>query len=73
MNFDAAFQKFLGPGRELTAFYYEESYPPGPVTSYSEKEVGEMLEEAEKLVKKAEGRNTSKMTYVSEHGTHSGS
>ncbi|MBS7251577.1 MAG: HEPN domain-containing protein [Candidatus Freyarchaeota archaeon] len=52
MKFDATFQKFLGLGRKLTAFYYGERYPPRPATSYSEKEVREMLEEAEKLVKK---------------------
>jgi len=52
MNFDATFQKFLDLGRKLTAFYYEERYPPGSITFYSEHEVEEMLEEAEELINK---------------------
>jgi len=38
MNFNADFQEYLDLGRKLTAFYYEERYPPGPVTSYSREE-----------------------------------
>ncbi len=52
MTFDATFQKYLDLGRKLTAFYYEERYPPGSVTSYSKEEVEELLEEAEELINK---------------------
>ena len=52
MNFNAFYQKHLDLGRKLTAFYYEERYPPGPITSYSKQEVKEMLEEAEEIISK---------------------
>lgn len=38
MHFDTEFQKYLDFGRKITA-YYEERYPPGPVTSYSKEEI----------------------------------
>ena len=44
MSFDEKFQKYLDLGRKLTAFYYEERYPPGPITSYSKEEIKEILE-----------------------------
>lgn len=50
MNFDLEFQKYLDFGRKLTSFYYEERYPPGPITSCNRKEVKEMLEIAEKII-----------------------
>ena len=52
MSFDDEFQKYLDLGRELTAFYYEERYPPGPITSYSKEEIEEILEEAEEIIDK---------------------
>lgn len=52
MSFDNKFQKYLDLGRELTAFYYEERYPPGPITSHSKEEVEEILGEAEEIIKK---------------------
>jgi HEPN domain-containing protein len=52
MSFDDRFQKYLDLGRELTAFYYEARYPPGPITSYSNEEIQEILEEAEELIDK---------------------
>jgi len=52
MSFDDEFQKYLDPGRELTAFYYEEQYPPGPITSYSKEEIKEILEVAEEIIDK---------------------
>ena len=52
MRFDDKFQKYLDLGRELTAFYYEERYPPGPMTSYTNEEVEETLEEAEEFIDK---------------------
>ena len=39
LSFDDELQKYLDPGRELTAFYYEERYPPGPITYYSKEEI----------------------------------
>jgi len=52
MSFDDEFQKYLDLGRELTAFYYEERYPPGPITSYSKEEIKEVLRVAEELIDK---------------------
>lgn len=50
ISFDAEFQRYLNFGRKLTAFYYEERYPPGPITSYSKKEVREILEITEEII-----------------------
>jgi HEPN domain-containing protein len=55
MSFDDEFQKYLDLGRELTAFYYEERYPPGPITSYSKEEIEEILEVAEGIIDKLKG------------------
>ena len=52
MSFDDDFQKYLDFGRELTAFYYEEWYPPGPITSYSKEEIEEILGVAEEIINK---------------------
>ncbi len=52
INFDADLQKYLDLGRRLTAFYYEERYPPGNITSYSKEETEKMLEAAEELINK---------------------
>ena len=52
MSFDDEFQKYLDLGRELTAFYYEERYPSGPITSYSKEEIKEILEVAEEIIDK---------------------
>ena len=50
INFDEFFQPYLDYGRKLTAFYFEERYPPGPVSSFSEEEVKNMLEIAEEII-----------------------
>jgi len=52
VNFDADFQKYLDFGRKLTASYYEERYPPGPITSYSKEEIEKMLGTAEQIISK---------------------
>jgi hypothetical protein len=52
MNFDADLQKYLDLGRKLTAFYYEERYPPGKISSYAKEEIEEILEESEELINK---------------------
>ncbi|WXG39284.1 MAG: HEPN domain-containing protein [Candidatus Freyarchaeum deiterrae] len=51
-NFDVAFQKYLDLGRKLNVFYYDERYPPGPITPHSKEEVEEMLEAAEEIINK---------------------
>ena len=56
LSFDARFQTYLNLGRELTAFYYEERYPPGPITSYSKEEIEEILGEAEEIIDKLKER-----------------
>lgn len=53
-KYNAVFQKDLDFGRKLTAFYYEERYPPGPITSYSKEETQEMLKFATKIIDKLE-------------------
>lgn len=50
MSFNDVFQKYLDFGRKLTAFYYEERYPPGPTTPYSKNELKEMLKTAEAII-----------------------
>ncbi len=52
VNFDSDSQKYLDFGRKLTAFYYEERYPPGPITSYTKEEIKEMLEVTEEIINK---------------------
>jgi HEPN domain-containing protein len=52
VDFDSSFENYLEVGRRLTAFYYMERYPPGPIPSYSAEETGQMLEAAGKLVEK---------------------
>lgn len=52
IKFDNFFHKYLDFGRKLTAFYFEERYPPGPVSSYSEEEVNEILNLAEEIIEK---------------------
>nr|MDO8077117.1 HEPN domain-containing protein [Candidatus Freyarchaeota archaeon] len=51
-GFDASFKKYLDLGRKLTAFYYEQRYPPGPITPYPREEVEEILKEAEEIINK---------------------
>lgn len=51
MFFNDEFQKYLDLGRKLTAFYYEERYPPGPITYYSKEEIEEILEIADEIIK----------------------
>ena len=53
ISFDVEFQRYLDFGRKLTAFYFEERYPPGPITHHSKEETGEMLETAEEIIKRA--------------------
>jgi hypothetical protein len=49
---DAEFQGYLDFGRELTAYYYEERYPPGPPPDYSKEEVDMAMKKAEDLITK---------------------
>jgi len=58
MNFKTEFKKYLDFGRELTAYYYEERYPPGSTYPYSKKEVEKALETAEDIIKKLEREMT---------------
>ena len=51
-NLDSEFEKYLDFGRKLSGYYYEERYPPGPISSCTEKEIEEMLDLAEKIVRK---------------------
>ena len=50
--FNKEFQKYLDFSRKLTAFYIEERYPPGPISSFSKDEIKEILEIAEEIINK---------------------
>jgi len=52
IDFDGAFEKYLDLARKLTAFYYQERYPPGPVSLYSKEETAQILEETKELISK---------------------
>jgi HEPN domain-containing protein len=56
MFFNGEFQKYLDLGRKLTAFYYEERYPPGPITYYSKEEIEEILEIADEIINELKER-----------------
>jgi len=56
MFFNDEFQKYLDLGRKLTAFYYEERYPPGPITYYSKEEIEEILGIADEIIKELKER-----------------
>ena len=49
---DSIFRDYLDVGRKLTAFYYTDRYPPGPVPSYSTEETRQMLKAASELIEK---------------------
>ena len=51
-NFDSELLKHLDFGRRLSGYYYEERYPPGPVSSCSKKEIEEMLGLADQIIKR---------------------
>lgn len=51
-EFDKSFEKFLDFGRKITAFYYENRYPPGPVIDISKDEAKEILDIAEEIINK---------------------
>lgn len=50
IGFDIGFQKYLDFGRKLTAFYYEDRYPPGPITVHSKKEIEQIMKSAEEII-----------------------
>lgn len=49
-GFSPALQKYLDFGRKLTAFYYEQRYPPAPVSPYPKEETTNMLETACQII-----------------------
>ena len=51
MDHDAQFERYLDLGRELTAFYFEERYPPEPLPEYSDEEVKKLIDGARELIK----------------------
>jgi len=52
IKFDGSFQEYLDFGRKLTGFYFEERYPPGPVSTYSKEEIIKILNVAEEIIEK---------------------
>lgn len=50
VKFDVEFQEYLDFSRRLTAYYYEERYPPGPPPDYSKKEVEKTMIKAHDLI-----------------------
>ena len=49
-NFNGLFNNYLDLGRKLTASYFEERYPPGPITTYSKKEINEIIREGKEII-----------------------
>lgn len=49
-QYNEFFKDFLDYGRRLTGFYYEERYPPGPISEVPEEEVKEIIEKGEKII-----------------------
>ena len=52
IKFDDSFKEYLDFGRKLTGFYFEERYPPGPVSTYSKEEIKKILNIAEDVIEK---------------------
>ncbi len=52
IKFDNFFQKYLDFSRRLTGFYFEEIYPPGPISTYSKEEIMEILNIAREIIEK---------------------
>lgn len=50
MEFDKGFEKYLDFGRRLTAYYYEERYPPGPIPEISKEETDNAFKTAEGII-----------------------
>jgi HEPN domain-containing protein len=50
VKFNKSFEEFLVSAKKLTAFYYEERYPPGPPPDVSEEEAKEIIEATEKII-----------------------
>ena len=59
INFGADLQSYLDFGRRLTSFYYEERYPPGPVSPRPKEEVEGMLETAVRTITRIKELTTS--------------
>jgi hypothetical protein len=49
-DFDNTLSDYLELGRRLTAFYYIERYPPGPVPLYSTQETRRLFDKGSELV-----------------------
>lgn len=50
IEFEKEFESYLDFGRKLTAFYYEDRYPSGPVSSHPRNEINEMLEITKEII-----------------------
>ncbi|MBI2907923.1 MAG: HEPN domain-containing protein [Chloroflexi bacterium] len=51
-NHENGFASFLDFARELSAFYFQARYPPGPPRPYPREQVADVLMKAEALIKK---------------------
>ena len=51
-EFNKSFEEFRDFGKKLTAFYYEDRYPPGPTPNVSKEEAEETLDKAERIIDK---------------------
>jgi len=50
VHFDTEFGNYLELGRKLTAIYYNERYPPGPISTFSQKEINDMFEKSNEII-----------------------
>jgi HEPN domain-containing protein len=55
LEIDKTFEKYLDFTRSLTAYCYEERYPPGSIPSYTKEEVEGALRTAEEVIGKIRG------------------
>lgn len=52
INYDPSFADFRDFARAVTAYYFENRYPPGPPADYPREEIAAIMEQAEKLIGK---------------------
>lgn len=56
IEFDKDFKKYLDFGRRLTAYYYEERYPPGPIPEIPKEEIEDLFENTKEIMESIKGK-----------------
>ncbi|MFW9987258.1 MAG: HEPN domain-containing protein [Candidatus Odinarchaeota archaeon] len=52
IKYDDFFKEYLDFGRRLTGFYFEERYPPGPISTYSKEEIKKIINKSNEIIEK---------------------